>query len=661
MDQPVRWWEALGSAWARWIPEHLSWFQQDWFGPLMSGVLLALGVIAAAVLLLRVRHYGSRLRQARAHIEATATAEQFAAQFGDLGKKIGRTRFLAHPWIEYSETLIPPDSTAQPPTLRFQNTERPAAFFNPVEARLQMPVMRSLPGVFVGVGLLLTFVGLVVALGTAAQGFAGGQTSSEIEQALEHLLTVAGTKFYASIAGLVCSLGLSVVEKKAAAYLDERFAEFCEALERKVDFISFQHLSAKALVELRRQSRSLEQFSTELAVTIGKHLSEALGSMPKLLQDAVEPMAKEIRTVAQSMSSQNVGAIDQMGKAFADRVEGMSRQSFDRVTAQLETLSVTLSGLGQSLAGGGEQMRQEMTTAVASLVGSLGEIRSEILKATGQAGDTLSAGGAKAAEDIAKAVQSLREAGERSAEQMAALTSTIAASSDAAARAASEAVAAAGESAAAEVSSAARAIGSQLSTVGDQAAATIAEWQAALEGTNRQLNELGSALAGHRDAIERAAVGTRDGGESMQKAAAILRDASAPLADATRQIASASVATSDLLRSVKTDLDGISTDIRGASDAVSASQRELVSVWESHSRHLAGADAQLELAFEKVTAALTNNLKLLQDFVNGVDQNLSVSVQSLGAGIDGLREFAEDVRDVVERSEKIAQSTAVGR
>jgi hypothetical protein len=89
---------------------------------------------------------------------------------------------------------------------------RPGSLLNFGAAREQLPglkMMGSVPGYFVGVGLLLTFVGLVLALQQASAAVSSNDANG-MQIATRQLLKVATFKFATSIAGLGSSIVLSI-------------------------------------------------------------------------------------------------------------------------------------------------------------------------------------------------------------------------------------------------------------------------------------------------------------------------------------------------------------------------------------------------------------------------------------------------------------------
>ena len=76
--------------------------------------------------------------------------------------------------------------------------------------------MHSLPGTFTSVGLILTFVGLVVALYFAAKGFRTGDMG-QAKAAIVQLLNAASFKFLTSVSALISALVVSLYGRYGSA------------------------------------------------------------------------------------------------------------------------------------------------------------------------------------------------------------------------------------------------------------------------------------------------------------------------------------------------------------------------------------------------------------------------------------------------------------
>ncbi len=132
----------------------------------------------------------------------------FAVNFNGTRQELERNWLIGHAWIKFEETLFDTDSGKA-----IGNTVRPQIFFNPGIARERLSglkMMNAVPGYFVGIGLLLTFIGLVFALYKAGAAAAAGD-AERMAGEMGQLLQIATFKFSTSIAGLGASIALSVL------------------------------------------------------------------------------------------------------------------------------------------------------------------------------------------------------------------------------------------------------------------------------------------------------------------------------------------------------------------------------------------------------------------------------------------------------------------
>jgi hypothetical protein len=138
------------------------------------------------------------------NVDSSTPELSFTQNYQLIDQKMQNTK-LAHFWSEFTETLIPPyDDIDSPEFKLFQNTKRPQEYFKAEEVFSGVrPLISS--NTFVGVGLLLTFIGLIIALTYTGKLFDGGN-NDELVAGLQMLLATAGVKFVASVSGLGASL-----------------------------------------------------------------------------------------------------------------------------------------------------------------------------------------------------------------------------------------------------------------------------------------------------------------------------------------------------------------------------------------------------------------------------------------------------------------------
>lgn len=102
--------------------------------------------------------------QVRRRIRAVRSIKDrvdFAERLPQVEKLMLGTKYLRHSWQKFRETLIEPSNEDESGPKVVLNTARPQDYFNTSEAGLRFPLYRAMPNLLVGIGLLLTFFGLV--------------------------------------------------------------------------------------------------------------------------------------------------------------------------------------------------------------------------------------------------------------------------------------------------------------------------------------------------------------------------------------------------------------------------------------------------------------------------------------------------------------------
>jgi hypothetical protein len=108
----------------------------------------------------------------------------------------------------------------------------------------------------VAVGLTVTFLGIVAAL-TEATSAMGNADSNAMEAALMGLLSIAATKFWTSIAGVLASSVLRVVARFRRKRISFMEAGLFEALDAGVRFMPPEK-------DMQAQLKSLERIEAAL-------------------------------------------------------------------------------------------------------------------------------------------------------------------------------------------------------------------------------------------------------------------------------------------------------------------------------------------------------------------------------------------------------------
>ena len=200
----------------------------------LAGLSLWYGIIT--------RRFVGAVRSVRAILRIDDDGKVTRDRLVDIDREFGQARArgafyrrLVNAWREFNETALPP--AADSGVLR--NTVRPDVFFNREDLGLEAGMWRQVPALFVSIGLLLTFLGLVAALEQTGRVLESDSTDAAATvRGLTTLLNVASAKFIMSLTGLACSIVFTVVLRFCTKRKDEALHDLCVEIEHGCDFMS---------------------------------------------------------------------------------------------------------------------------------------------------------------------------------------------------------------------------------------------------------------------------------------------------------------------------------------------------------------------------------------------------------------------------------------
>ena len=171
-------------------------------------------------------------------------------------------------WSEYQAQAIQSGRLPSAPFSHFVASEP--------EGRARAGFMQSLPGYFTSLGLIFTFVGLVVALYFAAKGFRSSNID-DARAAIIQLLNTASFKFLTSVAALIGATAISL------------FLRFClMALGQKTQSLTER---VEAFLTAWREQLATQPSPAQAADT-------ALDRRLVLLVDRIEQLTQAVETLA---------------------------------------------------------------------------------------------------------------------------------------------------------------------------------------------------------------------------------------------------------------------------------------------------------------------------------------------------------------------------
>jgi hypothetical protein len=532
-----------------------------------------------------------------------------------------QARALRRSWEEYRETIADPSAEI------LHNTARPEHFFLNLADRHRG--LGWFANIFIAVGLLITFLGIIAALSTL--DFSGGVDAMQAR--LNELMKVAGAKFWASVGGIVASIILRAFDYRFGKRVDTALSDLCDKLEHGMVYLPPQRIASDQLEELKNQTPALRAFSEQLAIALDgvlekqmapmiAHLGSIQQGIDKISGGGGEAVRDAIATSAGAEMAGLADAISGMTLAMATMADRLEKQSGEadrqiedavrRFSQASEEMRAAFAELNRNFEAVAARMRADSEHAsvearkqLDALFGSLGETLDGMKAGLARAAGDLGAASTQAATDAARLgkealegafagfVQRFNEAGEPLVESMREAGGVI--------RTSSEGLR-----------------GSQ-QAIGDHARA--------IEGVARGSNDLVVAFGAAADDLQRAGAPISASAEAIAKAAGSIErslDAEARSNEAARSEAQQLAA-------------ALQDTARAAGEA-----------WADYRARFADVDRALGEALVKLTDASTSHAENLNERVAQIDAALGNGIAQLAGALEPLSTLRDTVEELAD-------------
>lgn len=346
----------------------------------------------AALLLAAILTFGIaamlRVRRLRAAVAACDGPTAFKAAFSAIDQLLVASPFKES-WREYRKCLRPGDAAI----LYLRRPDEFLALHTLSGRVFPARFFAAAHGYFIGIGLVLTFIGLVAALKFAATGVASPDVVVA-KNALNALLAAAAFKFMTSIAGLGSALVLSIATRTMTYFVENEAIGLARDLEHAMEPIFSEGLAYDQLAATRAQLGHLLRIETSLARK--EAAPPSLSSAPdyETLQKILGGFLTELRESAGLEMKQLAGKLSGVGEAIGT-MQGHIGRSGEQFAAQIDLAATRLSAAAASL--------QQSVDARSEQAGARIEAQLDRLTAALARGETLlSSAGDKAASALAQ-------------------------------------------------------------------------------------------------------------------------------------------------------------------------------------------------------------------------------------------------------------------
>ena len=647
----------IGSTFSRFIFFGSSFLTEEAAPGLVSiGILTAL-LIASVMVWMSARRKLTALKWLEVQVRATTDKQEFAAgvnRISQEAKKVRTRKGYAHitaAWDEFRETLIE-DAGADRPILR--NSVRPSSFFNLEDLHYGPAFSRYVPGLFVTVGLFLTFLGLIAAL----RQITGMSEASpeEMRASLDGLLGAASAKFIMSLTGLLASILFTVLLRTRTGMVENRIHTLCAALEKRLLFVSLEEVAMEQLTIARGQKDSFMEVGTTLVAELGRSLQKEIPeSISSSISTAMAPLLEKVGKAG----SDGVG---QMVTDLSSRFSEDVGRALSDASAQLSAAGDKIASLSDRMARSSGQMGQEMETSVGKLAQAAEDLSARLQTAAETTDGKLNEGAERLLGIMNETLDGIRrntaegaDALKEAAADMRASAGTFREELDAAASSGSDAVRSRMETAGSEVegviTEAGRGMAALVNSSGQDLLAASGEFREKIREdlvepiieVVEQLDKMADRLKDGSSQIATAAGNIKSGSEATKSAADTLTTASRDL-----QAASGPIRTS--VERIETATTGLATSTAEAAETVIRSSRETA---ENAARVLDAAKAALGAEQKLIETSLTklgealDHMERQREQIDDMDEKLGTAFTQFATHVrTSLETFSQHVRNM---------------
>ena len=612
----------------------------------LSIAIFVIAVIAFLFFYVELSKVTSELIKARGAVQVF---KESGGNFDALSDFMSRSTYLSKPWGKLKKSLII-DVDELDGSKRIATTQEVSDHINDqtvLNPRINLRLFQAWPNILVGIGLLCTFLGIVLALWYASKGVAAKEVE-EAQAALRNLLDAATFKFLTSLAGLLSSILFSVGEKRILHKIGGTIEQLAKELEdsfehRSLEKIAHQRylimLSEHALLqeqleEARQQTAQIKRFETDFAVSIASALDSRLGSRFEYL---AATLSVAIENLSMKIGSVNEEALQTMVDDFRKTLAEGTGSEIAKMASLVEQLGTRLETSGQTLetrlTGAGNAV-SDTFKVIAADIQTTGNGFNEIIR---NAGAEVAGSFDRLSVDIDKRGKDIQNMLKSAEQSMSGVFNLIAEKLDHSGKKLADNLQKAGE----EITGSAK----MLDTVLVNLKADLID----LEGTVKQASESAekttSLLAKNVTDLSmlHESIGATLNG--LQEVGVTIENAAESLESAFTSMATAQKATTGESRQFLETAQATLSAIEVSNKSITVVTGALQSAWESYQARFERVDEDLERVFGQIQMGLEQYAEKVREFQSSLDVHLSTAMQSLGALVQELSDSVEELHE----------------
>ncbi len=267
-----------------------------------------------------------------------------------------------------------------------------------IGARLNLTLCQALPGVITGIGLLFTFIAILIALLDV-------KLVNNRVQGIELLIQGLSGKFVSSIAALFLATLHLLIEKSAFYRLRNNCQQLAKTLDGLFPRLTLAQLFADVRSQAAEQTNALRSFNSNLAPALKASITEGVGPTLERMVESIEGLNQLLRQneaqkqesitgsiekLLKDLSDSLTASIERMSDSFSNNLVGSAETQFSEMRKSLSSTAELLNGMNdqfEGLTSRLEKMMAQMSQRLESNAEVTTGAAKEILKQAGEWSD----------------------------------------------------------------------------------------------------------------------------------------------------------------------------------------------------------------------------------------------------------------------------------
>jgi ABC-type transporter Mla subunit MlaD len=521
--------------------------------------------------------------------------------------------------------------------------------------RINRSFYSAFPGIVTGLGLLFTFVAILIALLGVWQ-----DPSSQVIQGVPNLIHGLSGKFVSSIVALLLATVFIFCEKSLFHGLDRTRVALGRALELVFPRLTPVQILAELQRDIGEQTLGFRHFNSDLSGKLRQSFSESMGPTIQHMVETVDELNRLLRAAEAQKQESITGSLASM----LQRLEGSITSSLGHMGDQFsESLSGTAMG---------------QFTKVSEVLGGaakvLGDMNAQFQRTQSALDDVVSRAKNSAVEQMAIGKTQVEELTNVLRQMMVQLNETTNASTSKMTETLSALVFDLSTKVADLNSQMAKSVEENASRASNAASAVIEQAGTWSTKSNEQLERILEQQKAHlqnvRD-VETSLMSALEIFDGSVRQFAAIRDDLQKTARETGAMATAAAGSAHSTQESQKALQQVAANAAGQIERLAEANRSQQEVWESirarmeqYRNVFAQADKLAAGVLSQITQGTNVHIEVTaqryDSLVKLFDEHMSVVVQKLGGSLEELKEYMQDLSETVQEARKSLREQSRG-